>query len=488
MTCSLKSFLKAAAAVPVSAAAAVSPSAAGAARVVSSNLAVRAVAVVAVVLAIAAPSSAHAQAASTLGAGDLVFVQMASDAPDSFSWVFTKDVKAGTTIIFTDNAWDQTNFWRLAGTELRMSENSIVWTAPSDIGAGVITQYGGSNLSFATTGDNIFAFQGSWLSPQFISGTTWSSATTWITTGAATTNNSYLPSSLTQGSSAFGSGINFDNVAYTGATTSGTTADLRTAIYATPPTNWTGNETTLPTPTAGPYTFTDATPAANAVSTTGFYDFGFNAAAYSSAAVKVTGTDAAQLTFGTFANVQVVSGGTLALDVDGKDGFNNQGYATETTSTAFGTNPVLSLANDAAFEFSITVGPGYEFDLENVSFFGARNTSGPQSLALYFSLDNGSSWNQIGSNLSLGSLAWGSFNFTDTLDSLNGWTGNVAMRIYAWNAGAAAAQQLRLDEVYVQGIVAVPEPSTLGLAAAGLALAGLTAWKRRRAGQHVPTA
>jgi fibronectin-binding autotransporter adhesin len=37
-------------------------------------------------------------------------------------------------------------------------------------------------------------------------------------------------------------------------------------------------------------------------------------------------------------------------------------------------------------------------------------------------------------------------------------------------------------------VVVVPEPSTLGLAAAGLALAGLTAWKRRRAGQHVPTA
>jgi hypothetical protein len=32
---------------------------------------------------------------------------------------------------------------------------------------------------------------------------------------------------------------------------------------------------------------------------------------------------------------------------------------------------------------------------------------------------------------------------------------------------------------------AVPEPSTLGLAAAGVALAGLGAWKRRRAGSPV---
>jgi hypothetical protein len=42
----------------------------------------------------------------------------------------------------------------------------------------------------------------------------------------------------------------------------------------------------------------------------------------------------------------------------------------------------------------------------------------------------------------------------------------------------------RLDNFQFDA-VAVPEPSTLGLAAAGVALAGLGAWNRRRAGSPV---
>jgi hypothetical protein len=406
-----------------------------------------------------------------------MFVQMASDAPDSFSWMFTKDIKAGTTVTFTDHGWDSTNFWRVTGTDSRMTENSIVWTAPTDIAAGIINQYTGSALAFATGGDNIFAIQGSWLNPEFISGTTWSNATTWLTTGSASTNNSYLPSPLVQGTSAFGSGINNDNVAYTGATTSGTLAALRTAIYGTPA-NWTGNETTVLSPTAGPYTITDKVAAADATSTVAFYDFGLNGTEYSTAATQVNGTDGDKISFGAFANAQIVSGGSLALDIDGKDGFNNQGYGTETTSTAFGTNPTLSLTDDAAFQFSMTVDTGYKFDLEYAEFWAARNANGPESLALYYSDDSGTTWNQIGSNLALGGTTWGAFSFDDTSNIFTDWTGTVDFRIYAWDAVGGTGQQIRFDEVYISGITSViPEPTS---AMAGLLLgAGLLRRRRR---------
>ena len=48
--------------------------------------------------------------------------------------------------------------------------------------------------------------------------------------------------------------------------------------------------------------------------------------------------------------------------------------------------------------------------------------------------------------------------------------------------GSGARQGIAIDNFQV---AAVPEPSTLGLAAAGVALAGLGAWNRRRAGSPV---
>lgn len=414
-------------------------------------------------------------AQSQLEAGDLLFVQLSSDAPDTFSFTFTKDIAAGTAVTFTDNGWDSTDTWRQAGAELRLSENSFIWTAPFAISAGAVITVNSHNLGLANSGDNLFAFQGSWAAPRFISGATWDQTTTWLSSGAATANNSYLPAALANGATAFARGANGDNTGYTGATTNGTTAALRSAIYGTPA-NWTTNDSTLVAPPAS-FTFTDATAAAAQTKTVATYNFGEAAGSYTTSATKVNGTNGSQVSFGGFQSVQVAGGGLLALDADGKDGYNNQGYATETTSTAFRTSSTLDLGADAAFEFTMTVNEGYAFDLDNVSFLALTpNGNGPQAAALYFSLD-GTNWLQLGSDVVVGT-AWATFSFTDSGDLFSGWTGEVDFRIYAWNAASATAQSLRLDEIYLEGAVsAVPEPGTCAMLVLG---AGMTCWMSRR--------
>jgi hypothetical protein len=116
--------------------------------------------------------------------------------------------------------------------------------------------------------------------------------------------------------------------------------------------------------------------------------------------------------------------------------------------------------------------------LEYAEFWAARNANGPESLALYYSDDSGTTWNQIGSNLALGGTTWGAFSFDDTSNIFTDWTGTVDFRIYAWDAVGGTGQQIRFDEVYISGITSViPEPTS---AMAGLLLgAGLLRRRRR---------
>ena len=43
--------------------------------------------------------------ATVLSPGDIAIVHYSSDTPDSFAFVFLRDVEAGTTVNFTDNGW-----------------------------------------------------------------------------------------------------------------------------------------------------------------------------------------------------------------------------------------------------------------------------------------------------------------------------------------------------------------------------------------------
>lgn len=125
---------------------------------------------------------------TTLVAGDLAFTGYYSAganaaADDQFSFVLLTNITAGTTIKFTDRAWLRTS--PSTGSFSTMETTSITWTATTGLSAGqeikiqeltatlasgpgspgTVT---GTALSLSTNGEAILAYQGSDVSPTFI--------------------------------------------------------------------------------------------------------------------------------------------------------------------------------------------------------------------------------------------------------------------------------------------------------------------------------
>ncbi|WP_185984144.1 ExeM/NucH family extracellular endonuclease [Aureimonas mangrovi] len=168
---------------------------------------------------------------TTLSAGDIAFVDFASDNPKSFAFVLLTDVEAGTAINFTDNGWR-------ADGSFRANEGVIGWTAEAALTAGTVVRLegvqGGFNLS--TSGDQILAYQGDAASPAFISAIQFNGAD-WDA-DATNSNSSALPAGLTDGVNAV-SIANVDNGFYSGPT-SGDPAAIRAALNDAD--NWTVND------------------------------------------------------------------------------------------------------------------------------------------------------------------------------------------------------------------------------------------------------
>ena len=61
--------------------------------------------------------------ATVLSPGDLAIVQYNSSTTDSFTFVFARDIEAGTVVNFTDNGW-------LAAGGFRAGEGTVTYTAP----------------------------------------------------------------------------------------------------------------------------------------------------------------------------------------------------------------------------------------------------------------------------------------------------------------------------------------------------------------------
>jgi autotransporter passenger strand-loop-strand repeat protein len=70
-----------------------------------------------------------------LTAGSIAFTGFNADGDDSLAFVSFSDIKAGTVIHFTDNAWN--------GTSFASDENVWSWTATSDVAAGTIISMSG---------------------------------------------------------------------------------------------------------------------------------------------------------------------------------------------------------------------------------------------------------------------------------------------------------------------------------------------------------
>lgn len=187
----------------------------------------------------------------TLAAGDIAIISMNADTTKTFAFVVLVDIAPGEVIKFTDNGW-------LSTGSFRTGEGTITWTAPaggvargtvitidttstvSTVNVGTVSDSG--DVNFATSGDQILAYQGADSSPTFLYAVN-NEATGWQTT-ATNTNTSALPPGLVEGTTAVA--LNeIDNAAYSGSV-SGTRAELLALIGNQ--SNWAVSDTVNQTP------------------------------------------------------------------------------------------------------------------------------------------------------------------------------------------------------------------------------------------------
>ncbi len=205
--------------------------------------------------------------------GNIAIIMANSDAPDSFAWVPFVDIPAGTVIGFTDSSFGTGDGGGITNSNFRWTEHldaggPLTWSNSLTLSAGTVVIFDGTSWNIGTTagavlglgtaGDQIFAFTGSVASnpvPGQYSGVITGlmygvqfSGGTWLTSGAGSTSASYLPSSLTSANVALGAN---DNWIYTGTRT-GTPDVLLAAVNN--PANWTSDNTTPFTWTAGDFT------------------------------------------------------------------------------------------------------------------------------------------------------------------------------------------------------------------------------------------
>jgi hypothetical protein len=144
--------------------------------------------------------------AQTLAPGSIAFLSYQTNAPDGFAFVTLQDLPQETSISFTDNGWN--------GFSLFANEQTLVWTSPDFtlpigtvitvrdnngvqelIGPGTIS---GGLPSLSASGDQVLAYTGTDLAPEFIAGITNSN---WLTVcnTAEQSNTTCLPSTLVNG-------------------------------------------------------------------------------------------------------------------------------------------------------------------------------------------------------------------------------------------------------------------------------------------------
>jgi hypothetical protein len=225
------------------------------------------------------------KAQTTLVAGDLAFSgYKCNDAvADQFSFVLLKNIASGTVIRFTDYGWRTNIAPGPQFTNSGITESEILFTATTALVAGqeitivgttvtIVNPASGSgtavytvganflvgNLSLASNGDQILAYQGTFASPVFIAGIhmnvntgvpSTTTTTAWDGVLAVidqNNNNSELPPGLITGTNANWFATEQDNVKFLcGSTPINTVALARAALNSANslPANWTANNT-----------------------------------------------------------------------------------------------------------------------------------------------------------------------------------------------------------------------------------------------------
>ena len=143
--------------------------------------------------------------ATVLSVGDIAIVQYNSSTTDSFTFVFGRDVEAGTVVNFTDNGW-------LAAGGFRPGEGTVTYTAPTAITAGTIVTLTGLDLDDA--GDQIIAYQGDPATPTILYLVDLADGNNTVAGDATNDNTTALPPGFTLGVNAVA--VGFDNAIYAG--------------------------------------------------------------------------------------------------------------------------------------------------------------------------------------------------------------------------------------------------------------------------------
>ena len=156
--------------------------------------------------------------ATVLSVGDIAIVQYNSAATDAFTFVFLRDVEAGTVVNFTDNGW-------LAAGGFRAGEGTVTYTAPGSITAGTIVTLPG--LSLDAAGDQIIAYQGAPATPTILYLVDLADGNNTVAGDATSDNTTALPPGFTLDVNAVA--VAFDNALYAGPT-NGSPAELFAAI------------------------------------------------------------------------------------------------------------------------------------------------------------------------------------------------------------------------------------------------------------------
>jgi len=190
---------------------------------------------------------------TVLKAGDIAIIVYQTDNTDQFAFVTLVDISANTKILFSEKGWNAS----LAVPVFASSSEGVhTWTSPasgvlkgtvitvnfSSTGTSPVANLGNVSSStvsgFATTGDQLIAFQGTETTPTFIYAV---ASTTWLATGSPTTNQSWLPTGLTNGLSAKDFSTEMDDQYFNISNLKGTQNDILTSIGNTA--NWVRSNT-----------------------------------------------------------------------------------------------------------------------------------------------------------------------------------------------------------------------------------------------------
>jgi MYXO-CTERM domain-containing protein len=154
-------------------------------------------------------------------------------------------------------------------------------------------------------------------------------------------------------------------------------------------------------------------------------------------------------------------------------------------SAGFDTGTTLNTALNQYVTWGFSAPSGNSAVVTDIRYVAARTGTtpaiGPQSAALFWTVDGGATLNAIGSTFAV-TTGLGVQNLTGlSIPVASGET--IEFRLYGWNAGGAAGELRLLDDnvsVAPKGIqvlgTSVPTPGALGL----IGLSGLVALRRRR--------